>query len=238
MRAFSCADLPCAIMNTPRFKPIWTRAAARKGGRAALKKQLPVIRSATALARIPDDRWLAEITRRVFCAGFVWKIIEHKWPGFEQAFYRFNPVAVAHLSDERLEQLAADPRIVRNYARVKSVRDNAIFVLEIAQAHDRFGRFIADWPGDDIVGLCAVLKKRGSRLGGLSGQYLLRRMGKDTFLLTPDVVACLNNHGVISATNPTSKRDLEKIQQTFNAWRDETGLTLSALSRIASCSVD
>lgn len=223
---------------TPSFKPIMRRAAARKGGEAALRKLLPRNRTAAQLARIPDDRWLAEITRRVFCAGFVWKIIEHKWPGFEKAFKGFKPVAVAHLSDEALEKLASDTRIVRNYRRIVSVRANALFVLDIAREHGSFGRFIAEWPTEDIVGLCALLKKRGSRLGGMSGQYFLRMMGKDTFLLTPDVIACLNTHDVISTPNPTSKRDLEKIQQVFNGWRQETGLTLSALSRIASCSVD
>lgn len=223
---------------TPKFDSIYQRAVARKGGEAALRKLFPKLRSADQLRRIPDDRWLAEITRRVFCAGFVWKIIEHKWPHFEKAFKGFSPHAVAHMSDEVLERLAADPRIVRNYQRIKSVRENALFVLEIAEAHGSFGRFIADWPGDDIVGLCALLKKRGSRLGGISGQYLLRFMGKDTFLLTPDVITCLNNHGVLTSTSPTSKRDLATIQRTFNAWHEQTGLPLSALSRIASCAVD
>lgn len=221
----------------PSFKPIHQRAVARKGA-AALRRLLPSNRTPAQLARIPDDRWLAEITRRVFCAGFVWKIIEHKWPGFEKAFKGFRPLAVAQLSDEALEKLASDTRIVRNYWRVVSVRANALFVLEIAREHGSFGRFIAQWPTEDIVGLYALLKKRGSRLGGMSGQYFLRSMGKDTFLLTTDVVACLNAHGVIDTPNPSSKRDLEKIQRTFNTWRQETGLTLSALSRIASCSVD
>jgi 3-methyladenine DNA glycosylase Tag len=222
----------------PAFGPIYRRAVARKGGEASLRKLLPKPRSKAQLARIPDDRWLAEITRRVFCAGFVWKIIEHKWPNFEKAFKGFKPMAVAQMSDEALERLASDSRIVRNYLRIKSVRENALFVLEVAQEHGSFGRFIADWPADDIVGLCAVLKKRGSRLGGMSGQYLLRFMGKDTFLLSTDVITCLNNHGVISTTTPSSKRDLEKIQLTFNQWHLQTGLPLSALSRIASCAVD
>lgn len=225
-------------MTTPSFKPILARAAARKGGEAILRKRLPRIRTQSQLKKIPDDRWLAEITRRVFCAGFVWKIIEYKWPNFEKAFRQFNPVAVAHLSDEALEKLATDPAIVRNYTRIRSVRENALFVLEIAQEYGSFGRFIAQWPSQDIVGLWMQLKKRGCRLGGMSGQYLLRIMGKDTFLLTPDVIACLNNHSVISKTNPTAQRDLKKIQQAFNYWTEETGMTLSALSRIASCSVD
>jgi 3-methyladenine DNA glycosylase Tag len=220
-----------------RFATIRRRAVARKGGEAALKKLMPKVKSAAQLRRIPDDRWLAEMTRRVFCAGFVWKIIEHKWPNFEQAFRGFNPLAVAHMSDEQLERTAADPGIVRNFAKVMSVRDNAVFVLDVAEAHGSFGRFIADWPEDNIVGLLALLKKRGNRLGGFTGQYLLRFMGKDSFILSQDVVACLNNHGIITTSTPGSQRDLQAIQRAFNRWHDETGLKLAELSRIAACSV-
>lgn len=223
---------------TVSFKPILERAVARKGGEQALRRLLPKVSRPAQLRRIPDDRWLAEITRRVFCAGFVWKIIEYKWPEFERAFRQFRPAAVARMSDEALEKLASDPRIVRNYRRIRSVRENALFVLDIAQAHGSFGRFIAQWPGEDIVGLFALLKRDGCRLGGMSGQYLLRRMGKDSFLLTADVITCLNSHGVITTTTPSSRRDLAKIQHAFNDWREETGMTLSALSRIASCAVD
>ncbi len=224
-------------MSFPKFKTIHERAAKNKGGKAALAALLPAAKSASQLKRIGDDRYLAEMTKRIFCSGFVWKVIENKWPNFEQAFAGFEPAIVAAWPDEHFDVLMKDASIVRNYKKIVSVRENAWFVLDVAKEHGSFGQFIADWPSSDITGLWAYLKKHGSRLGGNSGGYFLRFIGKDTFLLSQDVCACLVNHGVIDRHNPTSKRDLQTIQDCFNAWHQETGLSLAQLSRIAACSV-
>jgi hypothetical protein len=47
----------------------------------------------------------------------------------------------------------------------------------------------------------------------------------------------LKGAGLEIAEKPTSKRDLNKIQDTFNSWHEETGLPYSHLSRIAAFSV-
>ena len=44
-----------------------------------------------ALAGTTDDRILACMAQRIFCAGFVWRVIEQKWPGFEAGFLGFIP---------------------------------------------------------------------------------------------------------------------------------------------------
>ena len=68
------------------FATIRARAEKRKGGAEALARLLPPKRDAAALARLGDDRVLAEMTKRVFSAGFAWSVIEARWPGFEAAF--------------------------------------------------------------------------------------------------------------------------------------------------------
>src|SRR5205085_507050 len=64
-------------------------AAARHGGADALGAAIVQHRpkSTAELAAIPDDRWLAAMSKRVFCAGFNWSVIDNKWPGFEEAFH-------------------------------------------------------------------------------------------------------------------------------------------------------
>ncbi|MEC7766189.1 MAG: DNA-3-methyladenine glycosylase I, partial [Pseudomonadota bacterium] len=52
-----------------------------------------------------------------------------------------------------------------------------------------------------------------------------------------DVVVTLKSVGLDIAEQPSSKRDLKKVQDQFNAWREETGLPYSHLSRIVACSV-
>jgi 3-methyladenine DNA glycosylase Tag len=147
----------------PSFKTIRTRAAKRKGGEAALAELLPKLAGPKALARVTDDRVLAEMAKRIFSAGFVWSVIEQKWPGFEAAFLKFDPKRLLHQPDEFWEKLAGDTRIVRNPQKIMSVRENARFVADIAREHGSFGRFLAGWPADDQVGLLELLAKRGSR---------------------------------------------------------------------------
>src|SRR5262245_46692206 len=219
------------------FKTIRARAAKRKGGEAALAKLLPEVASPKALAKLGDDRVLAEMAKRIFSAGFVWSVIDKKWPGFEKAFLGFDPKRLAFQPDEFWEGLAGDARIVRNPQKIKAVRDNVGFVVDIAGEHGSFGRFLQRWPADDQIGLLELLAKRGARLGGRTGQYLLRFIGKDGFVTSPDVVACLRDAGLDIAESPTSKKDLRKIQDQFNAWAQESGLTRTHISRICAMSI-
>ena len=219
------------------FKSIRARAENRKGGPKALDALLPPKPNPKALARLGDDRILAEMTRRVFCAGFAWSVIDSKWPGFEDAFHAFDAGWLLFQPEEFWDGLLKDASIVRNGAKIASVRHNARFVRDIAQEHGSFGKMLSTWPASDEIGLLTLLAKRGNRLGGNTGQMLLRFIGWDGFVLSKDVVACLRDAGLDLAPEPKSKRDHEKIQTQFNAWAKETGLPYTHLSRICAMSV-
>src|SRR5215831_16134052 len=219
------------------FATIRARAAKRKGGDAELIALLPKVKSAAALARMKDDRLLSDMTKRIFSAGFAWSVIEKKWPGFEAAFLGFEPKRLLAQPDEFWEHLASDPRIVRNGQKIMAVRANAQFIAGIAKEHGSFGKFLAAWPPTDQVGLLDVLAKQGARLGGRTGAFFLRFIGKDCFVLSMDVVACLREAGLDISENPSSKKDLRKIQEQFNFWAEETGLPMTHLSRICAMSV-
>ena len=216
------------------FKHIRARAEKRKGGAKALAALLPEAHDNKGLAKIGDDRALAEMTKRVFSAGFVWRVIEQKWPGFEDAFLQFEPKRLAFQPDEFWEGLARDARIVRNPQKIRSVRDNAAFVVSAGKKRDGFGRLLAEWPADDQIGLMDFLAKGGSRLGGMTSQYFLRFIGRDSFILSRDVVACLREAGVDLTEKATTRKDLRRAQDAFNAWRKESGLPYTHLSRICA----
>ena len=105
-----------------RFAELYERAAARKGGAKALESLISKPKSKAALRRIPDDRWLSQMTKNVFQAGFVWRVVENKWPDFEQVFQGFDPHAVAYLSDEDIEKLIGNPKIIRHHKKLLSTR--------------------------------------------------------------------------------------------------------------------
>src|SRR5262249_49410133 len=118
-----------------------------------------------------------------------------------------------------------------------AVRANAGFVTAIAREHGSFGKFLANWPSSDEIGLLELLAKRGSRLGGNTGQMFLRFIGWGGFVTSKDVPRCLRDAGVDIAETVTSKRDLAKVQQQFNAWAKETGLPFVQISRICAMSI-
>ena len=219
------------------YEEIFALAAARKGGAAAFQATLPVPKSAAELAAIPDDRWLAAMTRAIFQAGFSWKVIAAKWPGFEDAFWGFDPGRCALMSDDDFDTLVKDARIVRNGAKIRTVAANAALLNELAREHRSAGRAFADWPTQDFASLLTLLKKRASHLGGTSGQYFLRTMGVDGFVLAKDVVRALIREGVVEK-DPTSQRDLALVQEAFNNWHSESGQPMSAISRALACSVE
>ena len=186
---------------------------------------------------VPDHRILSTIAERVFAAGFVWRVIEQKWPGFEEAFLGFEPKRLLFQPDDFWHDLASDSRIVRNPQKIRSVRDNAAFVERVSKEHGGFGKFLAGWPADDQVGLMAYLGKHGSRLGGNTGQYLLRWLGWDCFILSNDMVLALRDAGLEIGDKPGSKKDLAVIQDQINRWAKKTGLPRAHISRILAMSI-
>jgi 3-methyladenine DNA glycosylase Tag len=219
------------------FDAIRARAASRKGGDAVLASLLGPPPDNAACAALTDARILSVMSERVFAAGFVWRVIEQKWPGFEAAFLNFEPKALLFQPDEFWEGLARDERIVRNPQKIRSVRDNAAFVDRVSREHGGFGRFLAEWPAGDQVGLMAYLGKHGSRLGGATGQYFLRWLGWDTYILSRDMVIALRDAGLDIAETPGSKKDQQRIQGQINAWAKETGLPRMHISRILAMSI-
>jgi 3-methyladenine DNA glycosylase Tag len=219
------------------FSRIYKRASKRKGGDNALEALLPEAKPQGALIGHPDAYFLSTMTKRVFQAGFVWRVVEAKWPGFEAAFFNFDPSKLMSLSEAEWEAYGQDARIIRNLQKVYALRHNVFYVNEISVQHDSYGEFLTNWPSDNQIGLLAHLKKSAKRLGGMTGSYFLSTVGKDCFLMTQDVIACLQNEGLEISANPTSQKDLQKVQEAMNTFQAETGLPYRHLSAIMAYSV-
>jgi len=220
-----------------KFSRVRALAEKRKGGARQLAKLLAPPRSNKELAKLGNDRYLAQMTRCVFNAGFHWKVITQKWPGFEAAFHGFDLAQLLTKSPDEWERYVEDTRIVRNWQKIQTVYHNATMIETITHDHGSFGEFFTQWPVTDQIGLMAYLKKQGSRLGGQTSQWFIRFVGKDSFITSGDVVTALIANGVEINSKPTSQRDLKKIQAAFNHWHDESGLPMTHISRILCFSV-
>ncbi len=217
------------------FDELFDIAAGRHGGVDDLNDKLSRPTSAAELARIPEDRWLSTLTKCIFQAGFNWKVIENKWDGFETAFDGFDVGRCAFMDDEKFDALLQDTRIVRNGTKIAAVRDNAVFLMELRDKGGA-GKVLGGWPSEDYIGLLALLKSRGSRLGGTTAQYAMRFSGRDSFILSRDVTARLIAEGVIDKPT-TSKSAMKAVQGAFNTWMQQSGRSLTEISRVLAMSV-
>lgn len=218
------------------FDDLFAIAADRKGGSIALDAMLPKPKSGAELSVIPDDRWLAQFSQMIFNAGFNWKVVESMWPGFEAAFQGFDVGKVAMMDDTWFDSLLTDTRIVRYGAKIRSVQENAVFLQELAAEHGSAAQYFAQSQPKHYATLLDTLKRRGSRLGGNTGAYALRYMGVDGYILSTDVVARLVAEGVVDKT-PTSKKAMTAVQEAFNEWQQQSGRSLTEISRVLAMSI-
>ncbi|MAS82832.1 MAG: 3-methyladenine DNA glycosylase [Legionellales bacterium] len=220
-----------------KFETIYGMAADLEGGVEALEALLPIPRTEKELKNLTNSFCLSNMSRRIFQAGLNRKIIDNKWPSFEDVFHQFDINAVRMLSDEVLQALMDEKRIVRHWGKIQSVRHNAQTIYEIDEEEDGFLNYVAEWPSSEIVEFWDVLKKRFKQLGGASGPYFLRRIKKDTFLLTQDVMRAMARWGAIDE-EPKNKKQMNHVQECMNLWQEESQRPYCQLSMILACSID
>lgn len=224
------------IENLEPFAQILARAAERKGSEEYVLELAGDSLPLDLIEQVPDDRWLAAFTKQIFQSGFVWRVVEDKWSGFEEVFFQFDIEKMLMMPDEMWEAKCKDERIIRNGKKVMTIKKNAQMIYEIAAEHGSFGKWLAAWPTDDMVGLWSFLKKHGDRLGGNTGPYALRRMGVNTFIVSQDNEAYFRAYKLIDG-GVSTKKSQTAMQACFNHWQQETGYDYTTLSRILSYSV-
>ncbi len=220
------------------YAQLYATVRQRFASSAALEAALPQPASAAALRALGADRYLSAMTQRIFQAGMQHSVVDAKWPAFEAALGGFAVPALARASVQDMEAHLANRALVRDRSKLLTIPHNAQFILRTEQETGHgFGSWIADWPASNTIGLWQMLAQRGARLGGRSGAGFLRLVGKDSFLLTSHVVQRLILAGVVQR-NPTSQKDLQRVQAAFNAWQAESARPLCQLSALLALSMD
>jgi DNA-3-methyladenine glycosylase I len=120
-------------------------------------------------ARLAD--YLDVLTRAVFQSGMSWRVVEAKWSGFRAAFADFDPATVAAFTDDDVERLAADTRIIRNRRKIEATITNAEALLALdAQPGGFVGWLRSRGEFDATV---AALRSEFRFLGDMGAYYLL-----------------------------------------------------------------
>lgn len=210
-------------------------AAVKRHGEAFVQSRLPVPLTAKALKKVRDDRYLSQMSFRIFSAGLRHDMVRNKWPDFEEAFFAFDPARVGFMNEEDFDRLMSDNRLIRHGGKMKATIHNGSAMQDIASEYGGFGIYISDWPDQDLAGLWTDIAKRFKFLGGNSGPYFLRQVGKDTFFLSNDVVRGLHHWcGLEDAAK--NKTNIQKSHEVFQNWVSETGRPFSEISMILALS--
>ena len=114
---------------------------------------------------IRDDRRLFELLILEGAqAGLAWITILRKREGYRRAFEGWDPERIASYGAEDEARLLADPGIVRNRAKVRSVIRNAKAYLAMADSPGAFDRYLWSFVGG------APMVNRWTSLGGVPAE--------------------------------------------------------------------
>ncbi|MGZ8630561.1 MAG: DNA-3-methyladenine glycosylase I [Actinomycetota bacterium] len=115
--------------------------------------------------------YLDVLTKAVFQSGISWKVVEAKWAGMREAFGGFEPEHVADLTPVEIDELAQDTRLIRNRRKIEATSRNAATMLELADEHGSFEKYLRSFPTYD--GLQSDLVGRFKFLGNTGTYYFL-----------------------------------------------------------------
>lgn len=78
-------------------------------------------------------------------AGLSWETILKRREGYKTAFYNFDPVKVATMTDDELEALLKNSSIIRNRLKIYAARQNAQVFLSIQKEYKTFATYLWDF---------------------------------------------------------------------------------------------
>jgi DNA-3-methyladenine glycosylase I len=92
---------------------------------------------------VHDDRKLFEmLILEGVQAGLSWSLILKKRAGYLQAFDGFDANTIAHYDDRKVQELLANPEIVRNRLKIQAAIQNARAFLAIQSQYGSFDAFL------------------------------------------------------------------------------------------------
>lgn len=80
-------------------------------------------------------------------AGLSWYTILKKRQDYRILFHQFDPAKIAMMSEQDVDSLMQDPRIIRNRAKINAIIANAKAYLKMAENGEDFSTFLWQFVG-------------------------------------------------------------------------------------------
>jgi DNA-3-methyladenine glycosylase I len=94
-----------------------------------------------------DQKQFEFLTLESAQAGLSWLVVLRKRDAYRRAFADFDPKKVARFTEKRVEELLADPGIIRNRLKVMAAITNARKFLEVQEEFGTFDKYIWGFVG-------------------------------------------------------------------------------------------
>ena len=121
--------------------------------------------------------YLEVMARAMFQAGISWRVVDAKWDGIKEALDGFDPERLASLGQKDIDALMADPRVIRNRAKLEALTDNAHTLLELDSQPGGFRRYLRSHDGYEAT--VKDLKREFRFLGDTGAYYFLHSVGEE-----------------------------------------------------------
>lgn len=122
------------------------------------------------------DDYLDVMSKSVFQSGMSWKVVEAKWDTTREAFHDFDVKRVASMSEDEIDALAQDTRVIRNRRKLNAIVSNAARMLELDAEHGGFKQYLRSQ--DDFADTVKMLKKDFKFLGDMGTYVMLYVVGE------------------------------------------------------------
>ena len=133
--------------------------------------------------------YLDVMSKSVFQSGLSWRVVESKWPGTREALQGFNPNIVAALTEDDLDNLTEDTRLIRSRRKLSAAIHNAQRMLELEKEHGRFSNYLRSHGGFEET--LKDVRKQFKFMGNAGTFHFLWVVGEDV----PDYEEwCKTNH--------------------------------------------
>ena len=122
------------------------------------------------------DDYLEVMSKAVFQSGMSWQVVNAKWPDTNEAFQNFEIGRVAALTQEELDELAHDTRVIRNRRKLAAIVHNAQRIIQLDAEHGDFRNYLRSH--GDFYDAVKDLKKQFKFLGDTGSYFLLYVIGE------------------------------------------------------------
>ena len=120
--------------------------------------------------------YIEVMSKAVFQSGMSWRVVNAKWTDINAAFHGFEIGRVAALTDEELDELAQDKRVIRNRRKLAAIAHNAQRIIELDAEHGDFRNYLQSH--DDFYAAVKDLRKQFKFLGDTGCYFFMYVVGE------------------------------------------------------------